>query len=430
MPQLIRSRGVRINAQRSDQSAEVTHIRFQTGSDALMVVGPGARFLSGIGYHTASIANAFARRGDSVSALLIRELCPRRFYPGRKRIGMHESEVLRLDKVPTCEGLDWFWGLSLFRAIEFLRRRRPKVVLLQWWTAATAHSYLAIALAARLIRAQVVIEVHESTDVGEAAVPLVNAYARVLMRQLARLLSGVVVHSKTDIDMVHRAYPSLERLPFSVVFPGPLEHAGHSGMAVASTVRRLEDPVRFLFFGVIRPYKGIDELAAAFRSMIRDGERVHLTIAGEVWADAEPALRIIRGTGENNYEILSGYIPDDRVRDLFENADVVVAPYRRASASGPINLAMEAGLPIVTTTVPALQEACQDYQGVYYAGVEDAIGLRDAMQRSMTKVDVRFDNPHSWDANADRYTEFFSRIRPTGDVRSDGVVEVPSWPAR
>lgn len=408
--QLTRSRYIRIKAQRSDQSVEIRHTKFANGSDALMVVGPGARFLSGVGYHTASIANAFARRGDPVSALLIRELCPRRFYPGRSRIGMYGSEVLRLDEVPTYEGLDWYWRLSLYRAIQFLRRRRPKIVLLQWWTAATAHSYLAIALAARLIRAQVVIEVHESTDVGEAAVPLVNAYARVVMRQLARVLSGVVVHSKSDIDMVHRAYPSLQRLPFSVVFPGPLEHAGHSGLDVASKSRREEDPVRFLFFGVIRPYKGIDELAAAFCSLIRDRERVHLTIAGEVWVDAEPALKIIRGTGETNYEILSGYIPDDRVKDLFEQADVVVAPYRRASASGPLNLAMEAGLPIVTTTVPALQEACQHYDGVFFADVEDVIGLRDAMQRSMTKVGVRFGNPHSWDANADRYAEFFTRI--------------------
>jgi glycosyltransferase involved in cell wall biosynthesis len=375
-----------------------------------MVVGPGARFLSGVGYHTASIANAFARRGDSVSALLIRELCPRRFYPGRKRIGMYGTDVLRLDGVSTCEGLDWYWGFSLYRAILFLLRRRPKVVLFQWWTAATAHSYLVIALAARLIRAKLIIEVHELIDVGEAAVPLVTSYARVLMCPLARLTSGIVVHSKSDINMVHRAYPCLQRLPSSVVFPGPLEHAGRSGLALASKFRREEDPVRFLFFGVIRPYKGIDELAAAFSSLIREGKRVHLTVAGEVWADSEPALKIIRGTGENNYEILSGYIPDDQVRDLFAQADVVVAPYRRASASGPVNLAMEAGLPLVTTTVPALQEACQHYDGVFFADVEDVIGLRDAMQRSMTKVGVRFGNPHSWDANADRYAEFFTRI--------------------
>lgn len=388
-------------------------------ADAVMVVGPGARFLSGVGYHTAAIANALARRGDTVSALLIRELCPRRFYPGRNRVGTHSSEVLHLQNVSTYEGLDWYWGSSLYRSLRFLRRRHPKIVLLQWWTAVTAHSYLAVALAARLNGARVVIEMHESTDVGEAALPLVTLYARLLMRLLSRLIAGVVVHSKSDIDMVQRCYPFLRRLPFCVVFPGPLQHPGLDGPAPARELRGDDDAVRFLFFGVIRPYKGIDELAEAFSSLVRDGERVHLTVAGETWNDAEPALRTIRSTGEKYHEIVSGYIPDDQVRTLFEQADVVVAPYRRASASGPINLAMAAGLPLVTTEVPALQEACEHYDGVFFAGVQDPIGLRDAMRRAMRNVGVRYDNPHGWDANADRYADFFGKIRPQPAARSE-----------
>src|SRR3954465_5797952 len=86
-------------------------------SEEVMVVGPGARFLSGVGYHTAAIANAFARRGDSVSVLLIRKLLPRHLYPGRDRVGTHGSEVLNLARIPICEALDWYWGLSLYRSI-------------------------------------------------------------------------------------------------------------------------------------------------------------------------------------------------------------------------------------------------------------------------------------------------------------------------
>lgn len=375
-----------------------------------MVIGPGARFLSAVGYHNAAIANAFARRGDSVSALLIRELCPRRFYPGRNRVGKYGPEALHLDNMPTCEGLDWYWGLSMYRSIRFLRRRRPKVVLLQWWAALTGHGYLAVALVARLMGARVVLEMHETTDVGEAAVPFVASYARLLMRLLARVISGVVVHSKSDIDVMQKFYPSLQRQPFCVVFPGPLEDVGGSKLAPRSELRGEDDPVRFLFFGVIRPYKGIDELAAAFSLLIRNGARAHLTVAGEPWGGAEAALRTIRGTGENNHEIILGFIPDAQVRDLFEKADVIVVPYRRASASGPVNLAMEAGLPLVTTKVTALQEACQNYEGVFFAEIEDPVGLRDAMLRSMTKVGVRFDNPHSWDANADCYADFFREL--------------------
>jgi glycosyltransferase involved in cell wall biosynthesis len=376
----------------------------------VMVVGPGARFLSGVGYHTAAIANAFARRGDSVSLLLIRNLLPRHLYPGWARVGQHGSEVLHLERIPVWEGLDWYWGLSLYRSIRFLWRRKPKVVLLQWWTAVTAHSYLVLALVARMAGARVVIEMHESHDVGEAALPFVSRYARLMMRILPRLLAGVVVHSESDIVVVSQSYPALEKLPFTAVFPGPLGHAEHGGAPLAGRLRAGDDQVKFLFFGVIRAYKGIDELAAAFSDLVSQGERVHLTVAGEVWGDAESALRIIQDTGDANYEVISGYIPEGQVKDLFEQADVVVAPYRRASASGPVNLAMAAGLPLVTTKVPALQEACRQYEGVFFAEVEDPIGLRDAMRRSMEKVGWRFDNPHSWDANAHLYADFFRRI--------------------
>ncbi|WP_152531624.1 glycosyltransferase family 4 protein [Mycobacterium sp. UM_CSW] len=380
------------------------------GPDAVMLVGPGARFLSAVGYHNAAIANAFARRGDSVSALLIRELCPRRFYPGRDRVGTYGPEALHLEGIPTCEGLDWYWGASIFRSIRFLLRRRPKVVLLQWWAALTAHSYLMVALMARLIGAPVVLEMHETTDVGEAAVPFVTSYARVVMRLLARLVSGVVVHSKSDIDVMQQFYPCLRRLPFSVVFPGPLEDVGDGESAAKKRVRSEGDPVRFLFFGVIRPYKGIDELAEAFSMLMRDGVRAHLTVAGEPWGGTEEALQTIRDTGAENHEIILGFLPEDQVRDLFETTDVIVVPYRRASASGPVNLAMEAGLPLVTTKVTALQEACENYGGVVFADVGDPVGLRDAMLRSMTKVGTRFDNPHSWDANVDCYADFFREL--------------------
>jgi glycosyltransferase involved in cell wall biosynthesis len=317
---------------------------------------------------------------------------------------------LNLARIPICEALDWYWGLSLYRSIRFLWRRRPKVVLLQWWTAVTAHSYLALALAARLAGAHVVIEMHESHDVGEAALPFVSRYARMMMRILPRLLAGVVVHSESDIDAVTKSYPALGKLPFTAVLPGPLGHAEHGGVAPAGRLRHEDDQVKFLFFGVIRAYKGIDELAAAFSDLVRQGERVHLTVAGEAWEDAESALSVIRDTGVDNYDVISGYIPEYEVKNLFAQADVVVAPYRRASASGPVNLAMATGHPLVTTKVPALQEACREYEGVFFAEVENPLSLREAMRRSMEKVGRRFGNPHSWDANADRYADFFRRI--------------------
>jgi glycosyltransferase involved in cell wall biosynthesis len=385
-----------------------------------MIVGPGSRFLSGIGYHAASIARSFQRRDESPSVLLIRQLCPTRAYPGRDRVGRFDPSILGLVDIECHEGLDWYWGLSLRRALRFLRRRRPEVVLFQWWTAVTAHSYLVLAREAQRLGARVVFEMHEVSDVGEAALPLVGTYTRTMMAALARHIDGVIVHSSADAKTIPDVYPYLAQLPTAVIFPGPLEH-GEGAKPLPARQRAAGEAVRLLFFGVIRPYKGIDELAQAFCELVADGVNVHLTVAGESWDDAALALDRIRSTGSRHHTITSGYVADEEVNALFEAADVVVAPYRRAAASGPINLTMATGMPLVTTLVPALVEACRDYEGAEFAVAGDAASLRAAIDRSLGRVGERYANPHSWDANVEYYRAFFDGLgRAVGPPSSVG----------
>lgn len=84
-----------------------------------LIVGPGDRFLSGVSYYTALLAASLADRGP-VAALLLRRLCPELFYPGRSRVG-RTGGSLPLPDVPVFNGLDWFWGLSAWRAWRFWR---------------------------------------------------------------------------------------------------------------------------------------------------------------------------------------------------------------------------------------------------------------------------------------------------------------------
>ena len=377
-------------------------------SGGTIVIGPGARFLSGIGYHTASVAKALQADGEPTAAMLIRQLCPQWIYPGRARVGTFGSEVLDLDGVTTYEGLDWYWGPQMLAARRFMQMRRPRTVLFQWWTAVTAHTYLQLAALARRLGARVVFEMHETTDVGEAAIPFVSAYASAMMRRLAPLIDGVVLHSESDRASMAVAFPELMTRPSAVIFPGPLGREGSLGTVAPRN--RDDGRVRFLYFGVIRAYKGIDELADAFVSLASRVGAVHLRVVGEVWVEAGPALARIRTLDPDRWTIEEGFVADEAVPGLFEQADVVVAPYRRASASGPINLTMAAGLPLVTTRVPALVEACRDYGGVELARSGDAADLDGAMERSLLLVGRRYPNPHSWADNARRSRALFAGL--------------------
>ncbi len=398
-----------------------------------LLVGPGPRFLSGVGYHTAGLANTLARRGERVEAVLLRQLVPGWVYPGRAHRGVHGLDVYHLDAAVGLGELDWWWGLRGLGLAWRTTRRHPDVVVLQWWTSAVAHSLLLLAALAHRQGATVILELHETTDVGEAQLPLVGSYSQAMMSALSRFVDGIVVHSHHDATAMKRHFPALEALPAAVVFIGPPPHDGLGPApdrpsdpdALADPGRRDLRPVRYLYFGVLRSYKGLDELARAFTLLLERGVDAHLTVAGERWEDVGSALAEIARSGPDRHRIMQRYLTDAQLVGLVADCDVVVLPYRRSSASSPLHLAMEAGRPLVTTDAPALVEACAGYAGAIIVGRHDPEDLARGMLEATALVGHRFANPHSWDTSAERLTCFAAGLaadpvatrRPTPGAR-------------
>jgi glycosyltransferase involved in cell wall biosynthesis len=167
-------------------------------------------------------------------------------------------------------------------------------------------------------------------------------------------------------------------------------------------VRRPGEPVELLFFGVIRPHKGLDDLVDAFAILRDGGVRVRLTVAGEVWQSYDaPLVRLESGAHAGAVRIERGYVPDSAVPGLFERADLLVAPYRRASASGPLAIAIARGMPVVVSDVPALAEVACGYAGAVLAPPSDPAGLAAAIRRALPLAGSRHRPAGSWrDASA------------------------------
>ena len=120
----------------------------EPGSDIrICLVGPGWTFTSGISYYTCRLANAMVESHET-SVIQFRRLLPRRLYPGRKRVGLQRASMAYRADVSVYNGIDWWWGTSLAKALSFLRGQRPGILVLEWWTAATLHTYLVLAVAA------------------------------------------------------------------------------------------------------------------------------------------------------------------------------------------------------------------------------------------------------------------------------------------
>jgi len=405
-----------------------------TGRPRVLVVGAGWRFTSGISYYTCRLTNALAQRLPT-DALLVRRLVPKALYPGRDRVGQVVNDVSYDPSVTVLEGLDWYWGASMARTARFLRERRPDVVVLQWWTGATLHSYLLLAALAHRQGAKVVMEWHEVQDTGEARIPGVTRYVQAAMGLLLRRVDAHVVHSTHDLELLEVAYGLRDDTHFVTVVPhGPYDHVsatstddsrnigdtsdtsetidtGDAGAEGGRCARPSSDePFTLLFFGIIRPYKGLEDLVEAFSLLpeeVRDTMR--LRIVGETWEGWDTPLQAVaESPARDRIDVVNRYVTDAEVREHFAQADAVVLPYRRSSASGPLHMAMSAGLPVVVTAVGGLVDAAGDYQGVSFVPPADPAALADTLRALPARRGRRYADPHTWEHSVDAYLRVFA----------------------
>ncbi len=134
----------------------------------------------------------------------------------------------------------------------------------------------------------------------------------------------------------HGAFDYLTRLPEEKPLPAELEGA--------------EGPV-ILFFGLLRPYKGLDTLLEAFRRV----EGAELWIVGNPRMDVEP-LRRAAAAAPGRVRFLTRFVEDAEVPAIFRRADVVVLPYRDAEHSGVLYTGLAFAKPLVLSAVGGFPE--------------------------------------------------------------------------
>jgi glycosyltransferase involved in cell wall biosynthesis len=166
-----------------------------------------------------------------------------------------------------------------------------------------------------------------------------------------------------------------------------------------------------LFFGFVRPYKGLSDLIMAMKYVCEKDQNIHLVIAGEFWRDREKYdLQIAELNLQENVHIFDHYIPDDAAAQYFEIADIFVAPYARGTQSGALKTALGFGLPTVVTEpiadtmVRSLSELCYivpaERPKKLANGIITQLRIRKLPQDQIRDIFLR-----SWEAMIDALTD-------------------------
>jgi glycosyltransferase involved in cell wall biosynthesis len=189
------------------------------------------------------------------------------------------------------------------------------------------------------------------------------------MQRLLALADGVHVHAGYMADAVRRRLPAGHQPPIAVIPHGHYIDAYPNTLTRNDARRTLHLPApltidnsqltidhlfTLLFLGLLRPYKGLEELLPAFRSL--PDPTAALLIAGRP-RPSDYAARLAEQAAYDPRVLLHPhFVPVDDVQVWMNAADAVVLPYRQITTSGAAMLAWSFGKPVIAPALPAFVE--------------------------------------------------------------------------
>lgn len=218
----------------------------------------------------------------------------------------------------------------------------PGVIHYQWLTFPGLDPLLIPPARPRVMTAHYVVPPEPSRRELRGARRAFNAMDAVIAHSEhgARRLREVVGLDPARVRVIHHgAFDYLTRLPEEKPLPAELVGA--------------EGPV-ILFFGLLRPYKGIDALLEAFREV----EGAELWIVGNARMEVEP-LRRLAAEAPGRVRFLTRFVEDAEIPAIMRRADIVALPYRDVEHSGVLYAALAFGKPLVLTAVGGFPEVAE-----------------------------------------------------------------------
>lgn len=358
------------------------------------LIGPTLPYKTGIAQYTSQLHEALGRVADVQTYSFVRQY-PGWLYPGKSDYKLTPGMV----REPGVRySIDVYNPLSWRRTVDDIIKDGCDAAVLDWWTLFWQPGFTYMARRLKRHGVKVIYLCHNlfnhktggvmgvvDTIMGGAAEWMLgqaDAYIVQSSEKKAQLEA-----LKPGAEILFRLHPIYDR------FPAATKNLPRRG--------RLE----LLFFGLIRPYKGLDVLLEAL-GKLQDTD-VYLTVAGEPWGDPAAISDQIERARVPNVELHLEYVSDTDAANYFARADAVVAPYRSATGSGVAAVAFHYRKPVIASAVGGLKDAVTDGRTGWLVPPEDPEAL-SAVIRGVTREQAAalrpgieaFCHENSWDAMA------------------------------
>lgn len=333
----------------------------------IVLIGPAFPWRGGIAHSTALLARHLAKH-HTVRVITFKRLYPEILFPGTSQ----KETISTVPPVSAEQLIDSLNPLTWIRTARRVSDLRPDLVLFKYWHPFFALCFAALASHVRRKTRSRILFVCDNILPHEPF-PGSRAFARIAFRYG----HGFIVLSETVRKDLLSLFPRARHL----LVPHPIYELFTGAMSKQKARRRLRigESRVLLFFGLVRPYKGLDILLRALPFVLRSMP-VRLLIVGEFYDKESQYRELLRTLGcSESVTVVPTYVPAEEVGVYFSACDAVVLPYRSATQSGIVQIAYQFNKPVITTNVGGLAEAVLHGSTGYVVSPEQPLELAEAI---------------------------------------------------
>lgn len=313
----------------------------------ICILGPAHPLRGGLASFNERLALQFQNEGHEVNLLTFSLQYPSLLFPGKTQFSTAPApENLNIEVcVNSINPLNWI------KIAKKINKSQYDILIVRYWTPFMAPCLGSIAKWVQKKGKTKVICLVDNLIPHEK-----HFFDKIFTNYFVRGIDGFVTMSQSVFDDVL----DLKIQKPITLTPHPMFDNFGESMDRETALKTIDlDPEYryFLYFGLIRGYKGLDFLLDAFAHAEFRKYKIKLIIAGEFYEDSAPYMAQIEKYNLADQLVMkTEFIPNDLVASYFCASDLVVLPYKDATQSGVTQIAYHFSKPMLVTNVGGLPE--------------------------------------------------------------------------
>lgn len=374
----------------------------------VVILGPAYPLRGGIADFNQALCAGYLKKGIDCKIVSFSMQYPSLLFPGQTQYVPEGTPKPDMEIFPLLNSMNPLtWGTTAKKIKSF----KPDYVVSSYWLPLTGYS---MAKVLKKIKKEITTISLAHNIIPHQKMPFDNEITKFYVKQNR----GFVVLSDAvsrDLDKFNDKVPR-------IVVPHPVYDIFGSPVTKQEALQKLglQDGNYVLFFGIIKPYKGLRYLLQAFATKEIKQSGVKLIIAGEFYEDDKPYKELLDKLGIADRVILHDrFIPNNDVKYYFSATDVVVQPYLSATQSGITQVAYNFGKPMIVTDVGGLKEIVIDGKTGFVVPKENPQALASAITEFYkVRQVVNFEanvleakKKYSWDSFTCKVNDLYEEVR-------------------